>query len=170
MNPARLLVVFFLGARVLFAQISNEPAFPDTLPKPGADSAAVAATAPAEAISSSGRTARWRAFHHLNRAAVARADSQARAENLFEDVWQFGARSLPLLPLRTGGIGQPRYFATGMLPPAGIPSVKYIFPPTESGLILAKNPTGGVLCHFAGDSCAPWRPELPSLKNTLPVI
>ncbi|MCG3154016.1 MAG: hypothetical protein DKINENOH_00608 [bacterium] len=120
MNPARLLVVFFLGARVLFAQISNEPAFPDTLPKPGADSAAVAATAPAEAISSSGRTARWRAFHHLNQAAVARADSQARAENLFEDVWQFGARSLPLLPLRTGGIGQPRYFATGMLPPAAL--------------------------------------------------
>ncbi|MDZ7268204.1 MAG: hypothetical protein ONB48_10770 [candidate division KSB1 bacterium] len=52
--------------------------------------------------------------------AVARADSQARAANLFEDVWQLGANSLPLLPLRTGGTGQPRYFATGTLPPAAL--------------------------------------------------
>ncbi len=120
MNPARLLVVFFLSARVLFAQISHEPARPDTLPKPGADSAAVAATAPAQAISSSGRTGRWQALRLLNQAAVARADSQARAENLFEEVWQLGVRSLPLLPLRTGGTGQPRYFATGMLPPRAV--------------------------------------------------
>ncbi|KAA0223565.1 hypothetical protein EDS67_25705 [candidate division KSB1 bacterium] len=51
-----------------------------------------------------------------------------------------------------------------------IPSVKYIFPPTESNRILAKNSTGGVLCHFAADGCAPRQPELPSLRNTLPVI
>jgi len=119
-NPARLLLMFFLGARVLFAQISQEPALLDTLPKAGADSAAVSATAPAPAISFSGRTARWKTFHHFNQAAVARADSQARAENLFEEVWQLGARSLPLLPLRIGGIGQPRYFATGMLPPRAL--------------------------------------------------
>lgn len=120
MNPARLLVVFYLGAHVVFAQISNEPALPDTLPKPGADSAAVAATVPAERVSTSGGTARWHAFHQLNQAAVTRADSQARAENLFDEVWQLGTRSLPLLPLRTGGIGQPRYFATGMLPPRAL--------------------------------------------------
>lgn len=53
---------------------------------------------------------------------------------------------------------------------AGISSVKSISLSVEAKPELAKNSTGGVLWHFTHNSCVPRQIELPSFKNTLPVI
>lgn len=105
------MLFLFCCSHVLSAQVASQPAASDSLEHVSPDSLQT----PAQIQPDSG-AARLPLPVFVMPDIRLRPDSSAHFDYIFEDLFQLGMSTLPLLPVRAGEIGQPRYFAAGALP------------------------------------------------------